>query len=434
MERFDGPVWQAELLPFRAAIVSAPVCWLLLLALLVAAPCWASPAWDRGREAFDRGDYEVAERYLLQVVADHPDYAPGFSLLGRSLLALHRAEEAVAKLEQATRLDTDRIDYQLHLAQARITAGKTGAALLMLADLQPTLEGEKRSWLEAADGLLTRAAWKHSDREQAIAVVEKRVAGPAASAELWTVLGTLEARGSDHEAAWLAFERAFELDQSQTTARHAAHQALQQSRQMGADRGVWLRRSAVSAERGLAIDSDPGLIYLAAQSRLAVGDYAESAEHYRALVATEESSGDQETVAEISELWLGLGQALAGAGREQEAMAAYERAAGLAPPEGPISTKAWRHIALALHRAGDYEQATLAYRRAGLTAEASDLEAAYQAIASDDRQREKCRELEKRMAVILEGAEAIRGTSDWNGIEKRVQERLAPCETYLGED
>jgi tetratricopeptide (TPR) repeat protein len=96
---------------------------LLLLTLLA-----ASAAGQTADQLYRQGKYAEAESAYRQLIDGSPNSADALAGLGRCLLQLHRANEAVAYLTRAVRLKPASVEMKQALARSYLDTGNAGAA------------------------------------------------------------------------------------------------------------------------------------------------------------------------------------------------------------------------------------------------------------------------------------------------------------------
>jgi tetratricopeptide (TPR) repeat protein len=94
-----------------------------LLALLA-----AGASGQTADQLYRQGKYEEAASAYRQLVQDTPNSAEALAGLGRSLLQLRRANEAVAYLARAVQLQPASVEMKQALARAYLDTGNAGAA------------------------------------------------------------------------------------------------------------------------------------------------------------------------------------------------------------------------------------------------------------------------------------------------------------------
>ncbi len=96
-----------------------------LLGLLILGACiafmWSRGyrmrrTWKRGIDALEAGDLAVAEKSLQSCVKQSPSFVPARRLLGRTLVALQRFDEAEAQLRLASQFEPRNAEGHLELA------------------------------------------------------------------------------------------------------------------------------------------------------------------------------------------------------------------------------------------------------------------------------------------------------------------------------
>lgn len=103
----------------------------LLLLGVVSPASAAAPAGPLapGIQAFEERRYEDARKFFAPFAASHPNDAEAADYLGRTLLNLRKADDAIDWLEKATKLAPRRADYLVHLAQAYGRAAQEASML-----------------------------------------------------------------------------------------------------------------------------------------------------------------------------------------------------------------------------------------------------------------------------------------------------------------
>src|ERR1700676_2038830 len=128
-----------------------PEIWSRALAFAAGAPrkqallpvlCFLLAAADGPADQLYReGKYvEAAAAYRLLISGD-PASAEGWAGLGKSLLQLHNAKDAIPYLSRSLQLNSDQNDTKLSLARALLDVGNAGAAVDLLESLNEKLPG-----------------------------------------------------------------------------------------------------------------------------------------------------------------------------------------------------------------------------------------------------------------------------------------------------
>ncbi|HXT51035.1 MAG TPA: tetratricopeptide repeat protein [Thermoanaerobaculia bacterium] len=109
----------------------AVVVFAILAPAALAAPAPAPPSGPLapGIQAFEARRYEEARKFFAPYAAAHPRDADAAFYLGRTLLGLRKADEAVDWLEKAAKLAPRRSDVHLHLARAYGRAAQEASLL-----------------------------------------------------------------------------------------------------------------------------------------------------------------------------------------------------------------------------------------------------------------------------------------------------------------
>ncbi len=162
-------------------------------------------AHARAEIELELGDAETAERLAREVIAAQPQHAEGYLVLGRSLEAQGRTEDAVAAYEEAARLNPNETGSLLALAR--------------ISEAEGRLEDAERRYREALDGnapsadAALRLAALYYDRglsSDARAALSRRGVLDAAGPDALARLARAEARAGFRADALERLERALE--------------------------------------------------------------------------------------------------------------------------------------------------------------------------------------------------------------------------------
>jgi len=114
------------------------------LVLGVAAP--ARAGWDEGVKAFKAGNYSVAAKEFQGVVESSPDYADGYFMLGWSLSQLNRDEDALKAYRKAYDLNPNSVKFQFALANSFLSTKRYADAAQLYSRINPSsLPGQQQT-------------------------------------------------------------------------------------------------------------------------------------------------------------------------------------------------------------------------------------------------------------------------------------------------
>lgn len=235
----------------------------------------------------------------------------------------------------------------------RSAAPATGASQ---ATAPGTADARARAYY---DFLLARHLESDGDVDQAVAALDRAAAADPSSAEVRAELAALYARQNRAEDAVKAAEAALALDADNAEAHWVigtVHAALLQGGQEagGRDEGAHLASAIEHLEKARPARAyDLGLVLTLGRLYLSKPDYPKAAETLSALVQREPG---------ITEAGFLLAQALEGADRRAEAIAALERTVAMEPR----FFRAWMLMADLLEKDRRYKEAAAAYEQASL--------------------------------------------------------------------
>ena len=262
----------------------------------------ADADYRAGAAALSHNDLQSALRDFQNVVRLAPSAEQGHSALGTVLVRLGRTSEGIRELNKALAIKPDDASAQLSLALAYLESGEAAKALPYFAKLEATARAEKRPVAPSILAPYAQALAASGQIPEATAKLKEALAGDLQNAGLQDELGSLYA----HQEQWPDAERAF-------SAALAGHPEF----------------ALAHLHLGLALKAEqkPGAMeQLAEAYRLAPDN---------GLIALE------------------YGQALAGAGNDEQSIAVLERAVKASPKDWMAAYQ----LGLALQRVGRVDEA-----------------------------------------------------------------------------
>ena len=220
------------------------------------------------------GLHEDAQDVFRKILADKPDYLPALSGLAGSLLALHRAEEAVATLHQAFELDPSNPELPIRLAEIHLQSGDGNQARSEMARALQ-LAGSHHAGIALRSGRLLSSLKEYAE---SASVLETALEKNPASIPLLLELGAALRNSGKNAQAFEIFRRASDVEPENY--RHIA----------AASEALWAdgRKSAALAFLKKAIQLDPknsALLRRLASGLAAVGLTREALPHYEQAIA-----------------------------------------------------------------------------------------------------------------------------------------------------
>ena len=120
-------------------------------------------------EKIERGAYDDAVQTALQARGHYPDDAELARLHGVSLLQLQRPAEAMAALEEASRLAPQSVEVQCNLGSARLASGDADGAIEFLRAALRQTPGHPAILLTLGNALMAAARYQHARESYAMA-------------------------------------------------------------------------------------------------------------------------------------------------------------------------------------------------------------------------------------------------------------------------
>jgi protein O-GlcNAc transferase len=217
-----------------------------ILAIFLIPPCatyaqGASPslkqadaAYRAGTAAFSRNDFNVAREEFEKVVRLAPNSEQGHSDLGTVLLRLGRTGDGIRELEKALAIKPGDGNAQLNLALGYQQAGQSAKALPWFAKLEAASRTEKRPLPANVLAGYARALAATQQLPAAIARMKEAVAEDKGNAGLQDELGSLYAQRQDWLNAKGAFTAALQANPDLAIAHMHLGMTLQAQQQPGA--------------------------------------------------------------------------------------------------------------------------------------------------------------------------------------------------------
>ncbi len=253
---------------------------------------------------------EALELWRRSAESDSLDPRASY-LYARALLAFDRPEDAASELRRANRLDPDNQVVRFMLGRLLLALGDAPGAVTVLEPFV-TAAGAR----EAEHLALARAHALLGNLDRARNVVESALEKYGETAELLTMLGSIQFDGGEIDGALASYERVLELAPDSVQALNFVAYTL-------ADLELDAERSVTLAERAAELAPNSGLV------RDTLGwAYFRAGRFAEAVAEIEHAIGLGENDPVIHEH---LGDALEALGRSADAIEAWRRALELEP-------------------------------------------------------------------------------------------------------
>ncbi len=361
---------------------------MVIIAGALLGPAVADADYNDGVAAYHRGDFEAAEQEFAEAVKANRTYAGSHYMLGLCQERLGKTAEAVASLSEAVKLDPDNAKYSIGKARALNSDGQPGSAIEALAAVNTdSIDPDLRTSYAL---IFASAELKLGRNENALRVLEERLAEDASDPSLHRAAGMVFERLDRRGEAFEAYARACGLDPDDTAVCRAAVRSalaasssdlttdeLHQILTRAVDFGETLARSSPTAEH----------LVLAGKTCLQAGQYKAAATWFEK--ATTAGVTDPLTLY----YW---GRSLASAGHRGGAAEKYETALQL-EPDGSLAERIHGQLARLAECRLELEAAARHHRLAGNQDRADEMEK----LATDyGNAVQRRRDLEKTIAGL----------------------------------
>ncbi len=348
---------------------------LTVLVLGTAGP--AEAGWQEGVDAFKAGNYSVAAKEFQSVVESSPDYASGHFMLGQALDQLNRKQEALNAFRKAYDLNPNSAQFQFALADAYLAVDRYGDAAELFERIDASSLPQK---YQAAFHSKKATAMEKSGRAgEALTSLRAAARANPNDAAAHYRYGTAAFNSGDTATAVDALSRAVQVQGSEANRKAYLKALIRQARESNdRSRKVSIYGKAVEQARALA-DADSSYDNL-----LTLGEAQLGAKQYQAAADTFGRAAEKR-----SSHWLAHfyeSQALTSV---EEYAAAEEslREALAADPSADDEKRVYRQIGFVNEKLKNYEEAKVAYNKAGDQASVARVEE-NQRIAEENRRIE----------------------------------------------
>jgi tetratricopeptide (TPR) repeat protein len=368
-------------------------------ALLLAGP--AGAGWDEGVAAFKAKNYQQAATEFQGVVEQQPEHPSGYLMLGRSLLALKKPNQALDPLRKAAELAPDDPQTRLVLGQALFQAKRYRESAQILGKVDPgSLPKATQATVYQMRGTSYQAV---GQLDRAVADL-RRAAELANSAKAWYAYGSAAMSNADVRSAVTAFGKAVSLDGNDASMAKAYVNALTvQGRRSRGPAKEQAYTTAVTAAKGLVSRraSYENLLMLA-EVQLGAKQYDDAVATLKRAIG--ENSGD----------WYAhfyLGQAYTAKKQYPQAEAPLKTALNVAKTTKDRN-RIWGQLAFVYEKKKDFPRAIAAYQKAGDAKGAARVKE-NQGIATAnkkiDEHNKKVEELEEEAAELEKELQRLPG-------------------------
>ncbi|HUF77642.1 MAG TPA: tetratricopeptide repeat protein [Thermoanaerobaculia bacterium] len=348
--------------------------------------------WNEGVVAFKAGNYSAAAKEFQAVVEASPNYAEGYFMLGRSLAKLNRHEDAVNALRKAYDLSPSKVDFQFALANAYLDAKRYGDAAQLYERINPSaLPAALQAVYHKNKSFALEKSGRGSEAAAALAATARSSPNDASAQYAY---GVAAYNAGNTAAAVQALGRAAQIE---ATAKHREAYVKALLLQAREDSSKKTSSYATAAEQAKALVAQNASY----DNLITLGEAQLGAKQYPGAV-----DSFQKAVTKKSNDWLAyyyLGQAQERVGQYSAAETALERALRT-NPTAQNEKRIYRQIGFVKEKLRNFEEAKVAYIRAGDQASVARLEQNAE-IAQENRQIEEHNRQIERMREEQEALE-----------------------------
>lgn len=331
---------------------------LTAVALLAATVGAAHAGWEEGVAAFKAGKFADAASQFQTVVEQQPEWPGGHYMLGQTLLKLNRNQDALTHLRKAYDLNPNDVNVQLVLGKAYISNGRYADAAQLLSKIDASkLPGAQQAALHQ---MLAVSYDKSGQADRALGALGNAVKSNPNDAGLQFQYGTAALNAGDTSTAVRALEKAASLDPKDGEKQKVYIQALiRQGRETTGSAKTQAYQKAVAAAGKLASSSGSyDNLLLFGEAQLGATRYKEAAGTF------------QQAASKNSSDWLPLyylGQAHTATGEYIQAERALKQALDRTNSSRD-QVRIWLQLGFVYEKQKDFNQAKVAYQRAGNSA------------------------------------------------------------------
>jgi Flp pilus assembly protein TadD len=379
----------------KANILKTSICF---VALAFAGLGAASADWQAGVTAFQSGNYSAAASEFQAIVQSQPEWPGGHKMLGLTYLKMKKANDAVTSLKKAYELSPEDPSIQIYLGEAYIATGRYSDAAAFLSKVNASgLDAKQQGYLAR---LKATALSKSGQTDGALSEFAKAVRANPNDADLHFQYGTAAYNAGDTDVAVAALAKAVQLDGGDIDKQKAyAHALIRQGRLATGSAKTSAYQKAIAAAQNV-VSADGSFDNL-----ILLGGAQMGAKQYDAAVKTL-----QRAASKNPNDWLpdyDMGRAYIGNGQFRSAETALKTA--LDKAKSGDQKNIWKQLAYAYEKQQKFEDAILAYNRAGDSAGA-------------ERVRKNQETLQYNQQVEAEAEEIRRLQEEQEEIRKQLEE------------
>ena len=385
-----------------------------LVALLVAAGL-ALPAhaeWEKGIEAYKKGDWATAAKEFEEVTQTNPDYAPGFYYLGLCQRSLGNVSPALASLQKAVELAPTDGSFKIGLGYTQMQANRAQDAYNTLKAVDiASLDAKLRSTYAQ---LFAQAASRADRAAEAIPIVTNQLRADPNNAALHQALGGAYSANGEDAQAYASFKRAYELNpKDDAIARGVITSGIAAARRAGgAQKDQYYTEAGRFAEQ--LATSEPTFEHklLAGEAWLGAGEYS------KALGWFDQAKAAQPQNALVH---FYRAQCNTSLNRLDPAIEDLQAALNIGAT-GKLRSQIYNQLGYVYDKKTDYDKAANAYREAGNSSKVAEMQGKSAAKAQNTQADQ---EYQRRLAALemqIRELEAIGEVDEANELRKQLEQ------------
>lgn len=365
----------------------------------------AEAGWEEGVQAFKSGNYSAAAKEFQAVVESSPEYAAGHFMLGQALAQLNRDQDALTAFRKAYDLNPNSVEFQFALANAYLTSKRYGDAAQLYERIDASgLPGQHRAAYQKNKAI----AFEKSGRgDEAMAALRARARSAPNDADVQYDYGVAAYNAGETAAAVPALAKAVQLEATPKHREAYAKALVRQAREDSSTKAANYGRAAEQARALVAADPSYENLLLLGEVQLGSKQYREAVDSFKK--ASAKKSNDW-----LALYYLSQAQTATGDFAAAESTLANLLRTDLSDEN---ERRVYKQIGYVNERLKNYDEAKVAYTRAGDQKSVARIEqnqrisAENQEIEAHNRQIEQMRSeqeaLEEELRELEEGPPPI---------------------------
>ncbi len=313
----------------------------------------AEAGWEEGVQAFQSGNYSTAAKEFQAVVEASPEYASGHFMLGQALAQLNRDQDALNAFRKAYDLNPNSVQFQFALANAYLTAKRYGDAAQLYERIDASsLPANLRAAYQTNNAI---ALDKSGRGAEALAALRNTARSSPNNAAAQYAYGVAAYNAGETATAVPALAKAVQLEATPKYREAYAKALVRQAREDSSTKAANYGRAAEQA-RAL-VSADPSYDNL-----LLLGEVQLGSKQYREAVGSFEKASAKKANDWLALYYLSQAQTATGDFAAAESTLAKLLRTDLSDEN---ERRVYKQIGFVNERLKNYDEAKVAYTRAG---------------------------------------------------------------------